>query len=199
MNRPDLVIATGNAHKVVEMRDQLSPWFNVVGLPEGYDAPVEDGETFAANALIKAQTAASRLGCLCLADDSGICVDHLNGAPGIYSARYAGEPCDDEANNDRLLSEMSHVPDDQRQARFVCALSLASPTGELANFEATFEGKVGYERRGQDGFGYDPIFEVAGTGRTFAEMALSEKKSHGHRGRAFALLEPRLTQLLKTT
>ena len=187
MNRPDLVIATGNAHKVVEMRDQLSPWFNVVGLPEGYDAPAEDGDTFAANALIKAQTAASRLGCLCLADDSGICVDYLNGAPGIYSARYAGEHCDDEANNDRLLTEMSHVPDDQRQARFVCALSLASPVGELAAFEATFEGKVGYERRGKNGFGYDPIF-VLPEGLTSAELSSSEKQQRSHRGQALIKL-----------
>ena len=187
MNRPDLVIATGNVHKVSEMRDQLSPWFNVVGLPAGYEAPDEDGETFAANALIKAQTAAQRLGCLCLADDSGICVDYLQGAPGIYSARYAGEPCDDEANNARLLQEMNHVPDDQRQARFVCALSLASPSGELAAFEGTFEGKVGYERRGHNGFGYDPIFFLP-EGLTSAELSPSEKQQRSHRGQALIKL-----------
>ena len=187
MNRPHLVIATGNAHKVVEMRDQLSRWFQVVGLPTDYDSPAEDGATFAANARIKAQTAASRLGCLCLADDSGICVDYLDGAPGIYSARYAGDPCDDEANNDQLLEAMSDVPDSNRQARFVCALSLASPAGELAAFEGLFEGKVGYERRGQGGFGYDPIF-VLPEGVTSAELSAEEKQRRSHRGQALAKL-----------
>ena len=187
MNRPTLVIATGNAHKVSEMRDQLSPWFHVVGLPDDYESPAEDGQTFAANALIKAQTASKRLGCLCLADDSGICVDYLQGAPGIYSARYAGEPCDDEANNDRLLAELNEVPEDQRQARFVCALSLATPRGELAAFEGIFEGTVGYERRGQGGFGYDPIF-VLPDGRTSAELSAAEKQRRSHRGKALSQL-----------
>ena len=183
MNRPQLIIATGNPHKVDEMRDQLSPWFDVVGLPTGYQSPIEDGNTFAANALIKAQTAALRLNCLCLADDSGICVDYLDGAPGIYSARYAGEQCDDEANNDRLLAELSQVRGDQRKAHFVCALSLAAPTGELASFEGIFEGKVGYERKGQGGFGYDPIF-VLPDGRTSAQLSASEKRQLSHRGKA---------------
>ena len=183
MSRPQLTIATGNPHKVDEMRDQLSPWFDVVGLPTDYQSPIEDGNTFAANALIKAQTAALRLNCLCLADDSGICVDYLDGAPGIYSARYAGEQCDDEANNDRLLTELSRVSGDQRKAHFVCALSLAAPTGELASFEGIFEGKVGYERKGQGGFGYDPIF-VLPDGRTSAQLSASEKRQLSHRGQA---------------
>lgn len=187
MTRPLLVIATGNAHKIDEMRDQLSPWFRVAGLPDDYRSPAEDGDTFAANAYIKAQAAADALGALCLADDSGICVDYLNGAPGIHSARYAGRHGDDEANNNRLLEELEAVPDDQRTARFVCALSLASPEGELARFEGTFEGRVGHERRGERGFGYDPLFVLA-EGVTAAELSADEKRHRSHRGQALSLL-----------
>ncbi len=187
LSQLDLVIATGNRHKIDEMKDHLGPWFRVQGLPKDYVAPAEDGSTFAANARIKAETAARRLGRLCLADDSGICVDYLDGAPGIYSARFAGEACDDEANNDLLLERLSSVPAEQRSARFVCALSLAGPNGEIAAFEGVFEGHIGHERRGDGGFGYDPLFMLP-EGCSSAELPPHEKQRRSHRGQALAQL-----------
>ena len=194
MAKRPLIIATGNAHKVAEMHAQLEPWFEVRGLPANYAEPEEDGATFAANARIKAETAAQRLNALCLADDSGLVVDALNGAPGIFSARYAGAQGDDEANNDKLLDALSEVPDAQRSARFICALSLATPDGEIASFEGAFEGRVGRARRGDNGFGYDPLFELP-DGRTSAELAPAEKQACSHRGIALA----HLAQALNTT
>jgi XTP/dITP diphosphohydrolase len=191
MDKPALVIATGNAHKVDEMRQQLSAWFTVSGLPSDYLSPLEDGDSFAANARIKAETAARHLGALCLADDSGICVDYLDGAPGIYSARYAGDEGDDEANNDKLLARLKGLPKAQRGARFVCALSLAGPEGEMAAFEGRFEGHVGTSRRGAGGFGYDPIFMLP-EGLSSAELAPTEKRRRSHRGQALKSLSEAL-------
>ena len=193
MQRPDLIIATGNRHKVEEMRDQLGAWFNVQGLPKSYESPIEDGDSFQANARIKAETAAKRLNVLCLADDSGICVDYLGGAPGIFSARYAGEEGDDEANNDRLLRELENVPVAERSARFVCALSLATPQGEIATFEGRFEGQVGFERRGEGGFGYDPLFMLP-EGVSSAELDAKDKQRRSHRGQALALMAQALDE-----
>ena len=194
MAKQPLIIATGNPHKIAEMHAQLEAWFDVRGLPPNYDEPEENGATFAANARIKAETAARRLNTICLADDSGLVVDALDGAPGIYSARYAGVHGDDEANNDKLLQALIAVPDAARSARFICALSLASPEGEIAAFEAAFEGKVGHERRGTNGFGYDPLFELP-DGRTSAELPPAEKQRCSHRGVALA----KLAEALKTT
>ena len=187
MDKPPLVIATGNSHKVEEMRQQLSEWFVVTGLPAGYISPVEDGDSFAANARIKAETAARRLNTLCLADDSGICVDFLGGDPGIYSSRYAGKEGDDEANNDKLLAALDGLPDAQRGARFICALSLAGPEGEFAAFEGRFEGRIGCKRRGEGGFGYDPLFMLP-EGCSSAELLPQEKQRQSHRGQALAKL-----------
>ena len=193
MPRPDLIIATGNLHKVEEMRDQLGAWFNVQGLPTSYESPIEDGDSFHANARIKSETAAKRLHALCLADDSGICVDYLDGAPGIFSARYAGEEGDDEANNDRLLLELADVPVGERGARFICALSLATPQGEIAAFEGRFEGQVGFERRGEGGFGYDPLFMLP-EGKSSAELDAQDKRRRSHRGQALALMAQALDE-----
>ena len=142
MTKRRLIVATGNPHKVEELRQQLSEFFIVEGLPDGYEAPAEDGLTFAANAQIKAETAAVRLNCLCLADDSGICVDALNGAPGIHSARFAGPEASDTANNEKLLMALAGLSAADRAAQFVCALSLATPSGEIAAFEGFFDGVV---------------------------------------------------------
>jgi XTP/dITP diphosphohydrolase len=175
------------------MRRQLSEWFEVLGLPHGYDSPLENGDSFAANARIKSETAARRLNALCLADDSGLCVDHLGGAPGIFSSRYAGLEGDDEANNDKLLKVLGDLPAKKRKARFVCALSLAAPEGEIAAFDGDFKGYIGLERRGSNGFGYDPIFMLP-EGLSSAELDPGDKQNRSHRGAALALLAQSLAQ-----
>jgi XTP/dITP diphosphohydrolase len=192
-DKPRLVIATGNLHKIDEMRLQLSAWFEVFGLPKDYSSPIENGDSFAANARIKSETAAQRLDALCLADDSGLCVDHLGGAPGIFSSRYCGVEGDDEANNDKLLKVLADVAPESRGARFVCALSLAGPGGEIAAFEGCFEGSSGFERRGPNGFGYDPIFMLP-EGLSSAELQPSDKQRRSHRGVALEHLARSLAQ-----
>jgi XTP/dITP diphosphohydrolase len=187
MARTRLIVATGNRHKVEELSAQLGEFFVVEGLPEGYDPPAEDGMSFAANAKIKAQSAAARLGCLCLADDSGICVDALDGAPGIHSARFAGAGASDQANNQKLLAALADLEPTQRSARFVCALSLATPEGEIAAFQGVFEGVIAAAPRGAAGFGYDPLF-ITADGRTAAQLSGAEKRARSHRGAAVAAL-----------
>ena len=159
--------------------------------PEGMDVE-ETGSTFAANARIKAKAVATTTGHWALADDSGLSVNALGGAPGVHSARYA--PTDPERIN-KLLSALSKTS--ERDAQFCAALCVAAPDGSvLIEVEGRCDGRITTLPRGEGGFGYDPIFEVSGTDLTFAEMPLSDKKAHGHRGRAFALLEPRLRALL---
>jgi XTP/dITP diphosphohydrolase len=192
-NRPILIVATSNTHKVDEMRAALEAWFEVSGLPDGYPSPAENGDSFAANARIKSETAAGRLGTLCLADDSGLCVDALDGAPGIYSSRFAGTEGDDAANNELLLKRLEGVPDPDRTARFVCALSLATPSGEIGGFTGTFEGSIGRSAAGSNGFGYDPLFVVP-DGRTSAQLSPEEKQHRSHRGAALRALDAALTQ-----
>jgi len=153
----------------------------------------ETGSTFSDNARIKALAVAQATGHWALADDSGLCVDALNGAPGVFSARYADT---DQARIHRLLQELGDTTN--RQAHFSAALCIAAPDGAvLAEVEGRCPGVITTAARGDDGFGYDPIFEVQGTGETFAEMSTERKRQHGHRGRAFAELEPQLRQLLK--
>ena len=192
MNTQTLVIASGNQGKVREFEGLLSGLpLKVKAQPEGLDVE-ETGLTFSANARIKALTVAAKTGEWALADDSGLSVDALDGAPGVHSARYA--PSDPERIA-RLLQALK--PGDNRNARFCAALCVAAPDGTvLLEVEGDCQGRITRSPRGDQGFGYDPIFEVDGTQKTFAEMSLQEKKSHGHRGRAFALLEPRLRQLL---
>ena len=187
-----LVIASGNAGKIREFQGLLQALpVSVRPQPEGLEVD-ETGTTFAANARLKAQAIAAATGEWSLADDSGLSVDALNGAPGVHSARYA--PTDPERIA-RLLKALNGS--DQRQAYFCAALCVAAPDGAiLLEVEGRCDGLITATPRGDQGFGYDPIFEVAGTGRTFAEMPLAEKKQHGHRGKAFSLLEPKLRQLL---
>jgi len=183
-----LRVATGNKGKLREFREILSPLgYEVLGID---DLPnleiIEDGDTFEANAIIKAKTVMERAGVPAIADDSGIVVDALDGAPGIYSARYASVEGSgqDAANNAKLLEVLSSTPDSQRSARFVCALAYCVPNGEPVIFRDTFEGSIGYEERGENGFGYDSIFLVQNDTRTSAELSPDEKNAISHRGKA---------------
>ena len=187
-----LVIASGNAGKIREFEGLLKALpVNVRPQPEGLEVE-ETGTTFAANARLKAIAVARATGEWALADDSGLNVDALDGAPGVHSARYA--PTDPERIA-RLLTALNGSS--QRKAHFCAALCIAAPDGRvLLEVEGFCQGQITRTARGEQGFGYDPIFEVDGTELTFAEMPLAEKKQHGHRGRAFAALEPQLRELL---
>ena len=187
-----LVIASGNAGKIREFQGLLQHLpLDIQPQPEGMDVE-ETGSTFAANARIKAKAVATTTGHWALADDSGLSVNALGGAPGVHSARYA--PTDPERIN-KLLGALSKTS--ERDAQFCAALCVAAPDGSvLIEVEGRCDGRITTLPRGEGGFGYDPIFEVSGTDLTFAEMPLSDKKTHGHRGKAFALLEPRLRALL---
>jgi len=189
-----VILATSNLHKVGEMRDLL-PGVDLRPLPAGYEPPVEDGETFEANALIKARAAHAALGGYVLADDSGIEAFDLDGAPGIYSARYAGEGASDEDNLDKLLREVDGAGGGRRAA-YVCVLALVDPDGTEHVFEANCEGVLLRERRGSGGFGYDPIFVPDDTDdeRTMSELSPEEKNAISHRGRAARLLAAHLAR-----
>lgn len=183
----ELVVATRNAGKLREIRHLLAgEGIAVLGLEAFPELPevVEDGATFAANARKKAETIAQLTGRPCLADDSGLTVAALNGAPGVHSARYAGMQGDDAANNARLLQELANVPDSQRQAAFCCVMALCRPGAATALFEGRVTGRILHAPRGDGGFGYDPLFLVDGCERTMAELPLAEKNRLSHRGQA---------------
>jgi XTP/dITP diphosphohydrolase len=183
-----MILATSNLHKVGEMRELL-PGVELEPLPAGYESPVEDGDSFEANALIKARAAHAALGGAVLADDSGIEAVDLDGAPGIFSARYAGEGASDGDNLDKLLREVD-AADGERRAAYVCVLALVDEDGTEHVFEANCEGVLLRERRGDGGFGYDPIFVPDDTDdeRTMSELSAAEKNAISHRGRAARLL-----------
>jgi XTP/dITP diphosphohydrolase len=187
-----VILATSNLHKVGEMRELL-PGVELEPLSEGYESPVEDGDSFEANALIKALAAHAALGGAVLADDSGIEAFDLEGAPGIYSARYAGEGASDEDNLDKLLREVD-AAGGGRRAAYVCILALIDEDGTEHVFEATCEGRLLRERRGSGGFGYDPVFVPDDTDdeRTMSELSPAEKNAISHRGRAARLLAAHL-------
>lgn len=189
-----LVVATSNPNKVREMGQVLAPHgIEVVGLHElGRDLPpepVEDAPTFEGNARIKAAAYARALALPCVAEDSGLEVDALGGAPGVYSARYAGVDGSreqrDRANNEKLLRELARVPAAERSARFVCALCLVDAQGEpLFETRGTYEGVIIDVPRGENGFGYDPLLLLPELGKTSAELAPAEKNARSHRGKA---------------
>ena len=156
---------------------------------------VEDGETFEANACKKALEMACYSGCLTLADDSGLVVAALAGAPGVHSARYAGEQGNDAANNAKLLTELTEVVDEKRQAAFCCVMALATPEGECQTFSGRVSGLIMRGERGDDGFGYDPLFMVPEYGKTMAELPLDIKNRISHRGAALKQLIPVLQQM----
>ncbi len=198
--RPTLVLGTHNRKKGLELADLVAPLgIEVRTLDSFSDAivVVEDGDTFAANAGKKAAQQARHLGQFVLGEDSGLVVDALGGAPGVYSARFAGPEATDEANNDRLLAELALVPLERRTAHYVCCAVLASPTGEIvATVEGDCKGRLLFERRGSAGFGYDPLFEIVEYHRTFAELGAAVKGCLSHRARALRKLLPRLPALL---
>jgi len=188
-----LVLATRNAHKVAELHEILAAaGVDVELVPLPADAPdvVEDGVTFVDNALKKARSAAEATGLPAVADDSGLCVDALNGMPGVLSARWAGSHGDDGANLRLVLDQLSAVPDELRGASFVCAAALALPTGEEHVVEGRLVGSLVRDPRGSGGFGYDPVFVPEGDTRTTAEMSAVEKNAISHRGDAFRALAP---------
>lgn len=179
------VVASRNAHKLTELSVLLRP-HRLEPFPAGLELPPETGETFAENALIKARAAALLTGGVALADDSGVAVTALGGAPGIRSARYAGEQASDELNLAKLVAAMAAEQD--RRAQYVCVLALAWPDGRTETFEGICRGRLARRPRGKGGFGYDPIFVPAETGpgddRTMAERTPQEKDAISHRGRA---------------
>jgi XTP/dITP diphosphohydrolase len=200
----DIVFATTNPHKLDEARIILAPFGislrSLAELGASYPEPIEDGDTFEANAALKARYYARLVGLRCLAEDSGIEVDELGGAPGVYSARYSGvegsAPERDRANNEKLLAALRGVPAERRQARFVCAACVASPDGRiLAEARGTFEGRIAESARGQNGFGYDPLLYLPERGCTSAELSSEEKHARSHRGQALRRLAPLIANL----
>ena len=187
-----LVLATGNAGKLREMRAILSPWHvEVLPLSDFTRAAADEtGLSFVENAILKARFAAEASGLPAIADDSGLEVDALHGAPGIYSARYAGEPADDEANNRKLLRELESVADAERTARYRCAMAYLRWPQDPAPIvcQASWDERIGRVLRGSGGFGYDPLFIVEGSSRTAAEFDPAEKNRVSHRGLALRAL-----------
>jgi XTP/dITP diphosphohydrolase len=197
-NSRRVVIATGNPGKLREMLAILGS-HGLELVPQsalGIEPPVEDGDSFAANALIKARHAAAASGLPAIADDSGLEVDALDGRPGIHTARYAGPVIDDTANIDKLLAELAGVPAGHRGARYRCGMVFLRDAGDPAPLvaEGAWEGSIGFARRGSGGFGYDPVFIVAGGTMTAAEMPDAEKNRVSHRGKALATLAQRMRQ-----
>ncbi len=193
-----IVVATGNMHKLVEIEAILSRVltdvrFVALGQLGDFDDPEETGTTFLENALIKAEAAVEQTGFPAIADDSGLVVDALDGEPGVYSARYAGVHGDDAANNAKLLANMEGVADADRTARFVSVVALIDADGLVTYGEGTCEGTVGYEERGEFGFGYDPLFLPDDTpGKTMAELTPDEKNAISHRFHALQALAAKL-------
>lgn len=199
-----IIFATGNAGKMREIRLILSE-LTVYGEPveilsmkeAGVTADiVEDGKSFLENARIKAKAVAECVpGAIVLADDSGLEIDYLNKEPGIYSARYLGEDTPYSVKNQNLIDRLAGVPDEKRTARFVCAIACVLPDGTILHSEETIEGRIGYEEKGQNGFGYDPIFQVPEYGKSTAELTNEEKNSISHRGKALRAMKKQLGKL----
>ncbi|MBO7740706.1 MAG: XTP/dITP diphosphatase [Clostridia bacterium] len=192
-----IVLASNNQKKIKEIKSILARIgcehevlsLDAIGF---HDEIIEDGSTFEENALIKARTV-SKLGYIGIADDSGLCVDALNGEPGIYSARYAGEPCDDAKNNEKILKSLEGKEDPERGAAFVSVIACTLPNGKHFTVRGECKGKMLKAPQGDSGFGYDPLFMPEGFDKTFAELSFDEKNGISHRGRAleaFARLFP---------
>lgn len=194
-----VIFATGNEGKMREIRSILADTCSkVLSMKEaGIRAEVlEDGKTYEENALIKARAVAKAAGdAIVMADDSGLEIDFLNREPGVYSARYMGENTSYHIKNANLLSRLDGVPEDKRTARFVCAIAAVLPDGRELTVRASIEGRIGYEEKGEGGFGYDPIFYVPELGRTTAELTEAEKNLVSHRGKALRLMKEELKTL----
>ena len=190
-----VIFATGNQGKMKEIREILGDLdIELLSLKDaGIQADiVEDGKTFEENAQIKARTVCSLTGEIVLADDSGLEIDYLNKEPGIYSARYMGEDTSYRIKNVNLIERLNGVPDEKRTARFVCAIAAAFPDGTMKTVRATMEGRIGYEEKGENGFGYDPIFYLPEYGCTSAELSMEEKNKISHRGKALKAIKDEL-------
>jgi XTP/dITP diphosphohydrolase len=197
-----LLLATRNAGKLAELQRLLAgavPGVEVVGLDavDGFPDTVESGATFAENALLKARDAALASGLPAVADDSGLTVDALNGMPGVLSARWSGRHGDDDANTALLLGQLADVPDERRGAGFVCAAALVTPDGREHVLERQWRGRVIREKRGTNGFGYDPVFVPEGLDVTSAELDPAEKDARSHRGQAFSALVRTVAEALR--
>ncbi len=197
---PRLVFASRNPGKLIELRQLLADVdvdvVSVADLDQRIPDTVEDADTFEGNAAKKALEVSRATGLPALADDSGLAVDALDGAPGVYSARYAGEPCDDENNNDKLLAALSEVADAERGARFVSVIAFADCAGNLGDEVLLSRGEcpglILRERRGTGGFGYDPLFLVPELGKTYAELGSGTKNDLSHRARAMKAIKPKI-------
>ncbi|MBE5952072.1 MAG: XTP/dITP diphosphatase [Lachnospiraceae bacterium] len=193
-----IIFATSNEGKMREIRLIMEDsGYEVVSLKEaGVVADIEEnGTTFEENAMIKASEIAKLTGELVLADDSGLEVDYLDKAPGIYSARFLGENTDYTVKNNYIIDKLNRVPVEQRTARFVCAIALAMPDGTCVTRRGTIEGYIGYEIRGENGFGYDPIFMVPEYDKTTAELSMEEKNKISHRAKALLAMKEVLVEL----
>jgi len=197
-----VVLATRNQGKIKELAAMLAGFqIEVLGLaafPEIGDI-AETGTTFAANSLIKAKAVAEASGHIAVADDSGLVVDALDGAPGVYSARFAGENATDADNNAKLLAALQNTPQDQRAARFVCAMTACAPTGETITAQGAWEGQIALAPSGAGGFGYDPLFFDPDLNKTAAELTREEKNDRSHRGLALRELMARWAEFMEKT
>ena len=188
-----LIIASNNAHKLTEMKAILAPYFDdVQSMREAgiEHETVEDGQTFLENAVKKARELAEISGCCAIADDSGLCVDALDGAPGVYSARFSGVHGDDKANNRLLLEKLAGVT--ERGAHYTCAIALAWPDGRLLTAEDYLYGEIARDEKGSNGFGYDPLFLLPELGLRTAQLSAEEKNRISHRGKALRKLVEKL-------
>lgn len=204
VTRLKVLVASGNAKKLAELEAVLAELgvegIELVSLKDisAYPEPVENGLTFAENALIKAREGARQSGLACVADDSGLAVDALNGMPGILSARWCGRHGDDPANNDLLLAQTTDIEDEHRGAAFVSCCALVTPDGQEFTAEGRWKGTLLRAPQGEGGFGYDPIFAPADApGKSAAQLTPEEKNARSHRGRALRELAPRIAELAK--
>lgn len=190
-----VILASNNKHKLEEIQAILSDLdYELISMKDaGLDIDIEEnGVTFEENSLIKAKAVMEALGISAIADDSGLMVDALEGKPGVYSARFAGEPSNDQKNNEKLLALLKDVPDNKRTARFVSVITMLFNNGETLVVRGEAEGKIGYEYKGNNGFGYDPLFIDELTGLTFAELTSEQKNENSHRARALTKLKEAL-------
>ncbi|RLQ98019.1 XTP/dITP diphosphatase [Falsibacillus albus] len=194
-----VIIATKNKGKAKEFVSMFSPYGievkTLLDIPNAPDVE-ETGTTFKENAILKAETISGEMNTIVIADDSGLAIDALEGRPGVYSARYAGEEKNDEANMDKVLMELKDIPGEDRTARFHCALAVAVPGEETITVEGTCDGHILFERQGTNGFGYDPIFFVKEQGKSMAELSSSEKNKISHRAKALQQLKDRIDTII---
>ena len=194
-----IFLATKNKGKIEDFKKLTEDMdIEVVTILDNIDIPdvVEDGDTFEENSAKKALEIAKYTGIVTVSDDSGLCVDYLNGAPGVYSARYSGENATDESNMDKLLEDLKDVKKEDRKAHFVSVVSIAFPDGTVKSFRGETQGEILFEKEGNNGFGYDPLFYSYDLGKSFGVATIDEKKSVSHRGRAFEKLKKEVLEKL---